>query len=358
MNITINQIPAHKIFINRYLDWELVQVRLLRYEHIRTAYPLDFLLTCSDSSPYYCHYIAWRLGTWKSENFFEYFNELLGFGASICNWAEKKSLLNSCSFDDFWGLIWELQVAKFFSNRGATSVSWMTSGPDLKIVDNDKSFYVECYTYRKSFAVEEFISELFLHIHPQIRVEHVSCLKFSLPRKGASEIECFLNELFKPYLIPGFLEGKLKESHVKYPVIMPKPEGTLNFCVYIEGEDVENYNPGIIVNATGPPELYLEHSITEALNNKRESNGLHKHHPNLLAINFLLGTDFQMAFNRQVYLKQEIPIPELGNEIDSVLLAVCGIDAPLSMHNVHLAIGQNHAISGLKGLKALFASNT
>lgn len=337
MKKTVHNSPAHKIFINQFIDWELVQSRLSRYGNIGSAFSIDFLRGCANNPPYYCHYLAWRLGTWKSESIFEHFDNLLGFGLSIDNWQEKKSLLNSSSFDDFWGLIWELQVARFFADKKNAKINWTLAGPDLKVSENTNEFYVECYTYRKSFGVEEFVSELFHHIHPQIRVEHISCLKFNLPKNGTSEIERFLSELFEPYLDAAFLHEKVKKSQEEWPVLLPLPDGTTNFFVYLEG-NVEHYNSGIIVNAAGPPELYLEHSIAEAVDNKRKSNKLHEHRPNVLAINFLLGADFQLAFNHQVTLKQEIPIPKLDPEIDGLMIACCGIDEFLSTGNSILIV--------------------
>ena len=341
----IQNTPAHKRFIDLYLNWKLVQDRLSRYKHIRDAYPLDFLQSCSKSSPYYCHYLAWRLGTWLDDEFFLYFNDLLEFGASLENWKNNKSLLSSCIFDDFWGLLWQLQVAKFFSERNNSDTIWMKSGPDLRIGNGGNIFYVECYTYRKSFGINEFISELFHNIHPQIRVYHSSCIKFSLPRKGVSEIDYFLDQLFKPYLIPEFLATKLLEAQIEYPVLLPIPEGIENFKVYLEGDDGSKYVPD--KNAAGSPELYLEHVIAEALNNKRNSNQLQTHRPNLLVVNYLLDTDFQMALNRQLFLSEDMPIPDISNVFDGVLIAACGINEGLSKSGFQVTARQNHPVSDL-----------
>ena len=334
--------PAHKTLIDQFLNWELVQERLSRYEHIGIAYPFEFLQSCSNTSPYYCHYLAWRLGTWNSDEFFRYFNDLLDYGSSLQNWANNKNLIRSCNYDDFWGLLWQLQVAKFFSEQEISDITWMKAGPDLKIHIGKQYFFAECYTYRKSFALSEFIEELFFHVHPHVRVSHTSCLKFSLPRKGASDIEYFLDELFNPYLYSDFLESKLQEARVEYPVPLPIPKGAVNFSIYLEGPEHSKYIPS--TNAAGPPELYLEHVITEAINNKRKENQLHAHHPNLLVVNCSLDTDFQIALNRQLELGIDMPVVDLGNEFDGVLITACGIDENLSKSGFIMTTRQDHPV--------------
>ena len=156
--------PAHKILIDRYLDWERVRERLNRYEHMRQQYPIRFLQDCLDRSPFYCHYLAWRLGTWMSEELFKFLDDLFATGASLKNRDSNRNLLKSCSFDDFWGLVWQLQIAKLFCGQEGVQVEWMNSGPDLKLNLRDKAFFVECYTYRKSFGIEAFIEEIYNHI--------------------------------------------------------------------------------------------------------------------------------------------------------------------------------------------------
>jgi len=284
------------------------------------------------------------MGTWGTESLFEFFDALLAHGASLRNWGSNRNLLRSCSFDDFWGLIWQLQVAQLLSHNGIEA-EWMKSGPDLKALSRSGIFYIECYTYRKSFAIKEFIEEVFRHIHPQIRVRHVPCVHFSLPKDSAGMETC-LDELFRPYLNPGFVESKAREAEVEYPILLQMPQSINNLYVYMEGSDPTNYIPGKLPMGTGDPERYLRHAIEEALNNKRGSNQLQNHHPNLLAVNYLLDTDFQMSLNRQRDLRKPIPLSDLGPAFDSVLLAACGIDEHLSVGRVYLKVqpGQAHPI--------------
>lgn len=210
----------------------------------------------------------------------------------------------------------------------------MNSGPDMKGVFKNETFFVECYTYRKSFGIEEFIGELFSHIHPQIKVSHVSCIPFNLPN-DANKLDDFLNDLFKPYLNPAFIEEKISQSQDEYPVLLPVPSSANNqLVVYIESDNTANYMPGRIPVSMGDPKAYIEHAIEEAINNKRKTNDLKNHRPNLLAINYLLGRDFQLAKSHA--LDMEAPHINFGGTLDAVLFAVCGIDVMLTKDNCHM----------------------
>ena len=54
-----------RYFINRCIDWNRVRRRLERYLAIRGAFPESMLKESDDEPPFYCHYMAWRLGTWN-----------------------------------------------------------------------------------------------------------------------------------------------------------------------------------------------------------------------------------------------------------------------------------------------------
>jgi hypothetical protein len=66
----------------------------------------------------------------------------------------------------------------------------------------------------------------------------------------------------------------------------------------------------------------LDVIVKEVLGNKRSSNKPKLHRPNLLAVNLLLGVDFQLANA----VRRAIPTPNLGAEYDAVFLTACGID--------------------------------
>jgi hypothetical protein len=311
--------PAHKILIDRYLNWNLVKERLEYYKNIGKFYSLDNLKDCSTKAPYFCHYLAWRLGTWTDEQWFEFFDKLLDNATKLPNW-NKTRVPQGCEFDNFWSFIWELQVAQLFSYNYNTSVEWMNSGPDLKVNSNVGQFFVECTIYRKSFGLEEFIGELLDHVHIQIRVSHIPFTIFSLPKN--KNVEPFLDELCRPFLDEEFLEKKLKEVQEISPIILPTPNGIENLYIFIENHNAKNFNPYQPWTATGLPENFLDVIVKEVLGNKRSSNKLKLHRPNLLAVNLLLGVDFQLANA----VRRAIPTPNLGAEYDAVFLTACGID--------------------------------
>ena len=58
---------AQQVLVERFLSWDRVHERLARYEHIGRAYPIELLERHKTFSPYFCHYMAWRLGTWNNE---------------------------------------------------------------------------------------------------------------------------------------------------------------------------------------------------------------------------------------------------------------------------------------------------
>ncbi len=310
--------PAHKILIDRYLNWNLVKERLGRYENIGKFYSLSNLQACSKQAPFYCHYLAWRLGTWKDEKWFEFFNTLLGNAARLPNWS-KTRISQGCEFENFWSFLWELQIEQMFSNNKA-DVEWTKSGPDLKINSTAGQFFVECTVYRKSFGLEDFIDELLAHVHTQIRVRHVPFIIFSLPKD--KNLEPFLDELCRPFLDEAFLGKKLKEAQEISPVILPTPNSIENLYIFIENHNPKKHNPYQPWAATGSPENFLDVIVKEVLDNKRSSNKLKLYRPNLLAVNLLLGVDFQLANA----VRRAIPTPNLGEEYDGVFLTACGID--------------------------------
>lgn len=75
--------PAQREFVHRLIDWERIRVRCERYPAIRRAFPVPQMQARSEDPPYYCHYMAWRLGTWERETPFQRLDELL-VGAEGC----------------------------------------------------------------------------------------------------------------------------------------------------------------------------------------------------------------------------------------------------------------------------------
>ncbi|MDX8392503.1 MAG: hypothetical protein R8K53_08075 [Mariprofundaceae bacterium] len=318
--------PVQQVLVEKFLDWHRVEKRLKKFHHIRSHFPETVLKKGIDKPPYYCHYMAWRLGTWPDgcEKQFGFFDKLLGIASELDNWEnEFKSFKSNCEFAEFWSLIWQLQVAQFFSKSG--DVSWNPIGPDITVKTRYGIFYVECYTYQKSFAMEEFISELMKKIDGNIRVRHQGNLPFKLP--SDNERKPFLDELFSPFLVPEFIENKQQEAKKSWPVYFPIPSDTENFRIYLEGP-TNAYEPGS--NASGDSRNYLEDAIKKGVDAKRNSNGLESHRPNILAINYLLSVDYQASCYRQEYMGEELPSVAFGKTLDAVLLVSCGIDCELS----------------------------
>lgn len=81
--------------------------------------------------------------------------------------------------------------------------------------------------------------------------------------------------------------------------------------------------------------------MKEVLDNKRELNDLKSNRPNLLAVNLLLGQDYQLATALRT-----IPTPNLGEEFDAVFLTACGIDEIPSLNNGLIHFYDNHPIRG------------
>ncbi|MDQ6988146.1 MAG: hypothetical protein Q9M25_10120 [Mariprofundaceae bacterium] len=318
--------PAQQVLVERFLDWPRVEKRLEKFPHIKSCFPMEVLKNGINKPPYYCHYMAWRLGTWSDncDNLFELFDKLLGIASELDNWKrEFSSLQVSCDYAEFWSLLWQLQVASFFAQQG--HVSWNPTGPDITVKIGDNTFYVECYTYRKSFAMENFIEELMRRIDGNICVRHQGNLPFKLPSDNARKP--FLDKLFRPFLDPVFIENKQQEAQNSWPVYFPIPPDTENFCVYLEGPtDAYTYKS----NAAGDSRNYLEDAIKKGVDAKRNSNGLKSHRPNILAINYLLSVDYQASCYRHEDMGEELPSAAFAKTLDAVLLSSCGINCELS----------------------------
>jgi hypothetical protein len=236
-------------------------------------------------------------------------------------WRQQR-VPKDCKFESFWSFIWELQEARLFEENVAPSIEWMDSGPDLKVVLDDAALFVECTVYRKSFASEEFINELLGRLHPGLRAAHSPFLALNLPNNAVAG---FLNDVFEPFLDPGFLSKRLAEASRRSPLDLSYLRGVENFYVYLEFDGSKEKNPDQPWNATGNPEAYLRDVASEVLGKKRGSNRLKEFHPNLLAVNFLLDKDAQLAAmlrGGSFQLEEQ----DLGDTYDGIFLTACGIN--------------------------------
>jgi hypothetical protein len=333
--------PSQRILVHRYLDWKLVKERLQNYPHIRSIFPIDNLIKCSERPPYYCHYFAWRLGTWNDEMWFAYFNDLLGQGMKLDGWSNHR-VPQGCEYDIFWSFIWELQVAIYFTNlKQAPNVIWLASGPDLKVDLGGNYFYIECTTYHKSFGIEEFVNSLLKKIDSRLNARHIPSIKFSLQKLN---LNSFFDELFKPFLDSTFLSKISVDASQRSPLIIPSPEGTDNFYVFLDEHKSRERNLNQPWTAMGEPEQFINRALREVIDTKASQNNIKSYHPNLLAINYLLGVDFQLALAlRSTSIREVIINPE----IDALFICACGIDELPSVKKSMMSIEPTHPAKAL-----------
>lgn len=314
--------PAQRELVHQLIDWNRIGSGHERYPAIRQTFPRETMEKGCEKPPYYCHYMAWRLGTWTDESLFQRLEELLGRASTLANWENERSLISDSDFSTFWSLVWQLQVAEHLHEIGE-DVCWAKSGPDLSVLVGDKRWYVECYTYQKSFAPLNFLEELLERIDPAIRIEYDRCLPFSLPSGTAREQ--FLHDVLVPFLDPAYLAKHKKDAEREYPVVLFRDPGS-SMHVFVEGSDAHAYIPGRVPNRVGDPESYLEIALREAVRAKRNSNDLARHHPNLVAVNYLLSADYQLAESS----RRTSSLSENDSNIDVLTASAVGIDERLT----------------------------
>lgn len=318
---------AQRQLVHGFIDWKIVERRLQRFPAIERAFPVERLKSCQETPPYYCHYMAWRLGTWNNDSSFARLDELLAGAEKLPCWAAEKPLLKSPDFSDFWSLVWQLQVAEYLCRIGS-DVKWARSGgPDLSAKIGSETWYVECYAYRKSFGLLLFIEELLQQVDASLRVQYDLCMPFSLPTNDARSE--FLDRMLSDFTKPEYIEHARSMALKKYPVLLLPPKGKNSLVVYMEGPDPEVYVPGIVSNRTGDSQTYLKVALSEAIRAKQDANSLGKRRPNLVAVNFSLSADAQFALNRADDLKLSISDTQLASSLDALAVAAVGIDERL-----------------------------
>ena len=329
--------PAQRQLVHKLINWDRINSRLRCYPAIERAFPVETLKERYDSPPYYCHYMSWRLGIFCDESIFQRLERLLCCAEVLLDWEYERNLLTTGEFADFWSLCWQLQVAEYLCAVG-TDVRWYKSGPDLSVLVGDKRWYVECYAPRKSFELLEYIKGLLQKLDPAIKAEYNLCLPFSLPHN--KDRNNFLDKILNPFLDSDYLEEAKEHAKAEYPVILYKgpdedPESSL--YIYVEGDDGNAYMPGIVPNRVGDPKSYVELVLEEAVNSKKDSNALRDNHPNLLAVNFSLFIDYQLA-SELPYRLQNLTLPDIRPNIDALAVPVVGIDEQLTKEKLKVII--------------------
>ena len=108
----------------------------------------------------------------------------------------------------------------------------------------------------------------------------------------------------------------------RYPVPLRHP-GSDSLRIYVEGDG--EYDPSVFENKVGRPEAYLKQALTEAVAAKTGRNGLAYHRPNLLAVNYLLSADYQLAATFRGGIQTGM-LPRNGGDIDVLAVSAVGID--------------------------------
>jgi hypothetical protein len=312
---------AQENLVGRFLSWERVEARREKYPSLGRCFSTQLLKKASP--PYFCHPMAWRLGAWHDEADLAYLDRLFATGANTPGWlSASKSLRGSCDFAEFWSLVWELQVAEMFRSRGAP-VAWMRSGPDLMVTVSEETFFVECTALRGPFAMLEFIEEVLHHIDPSFCVEWAKYLEVIVPEDN--ERTGFLDELLAPFVDSDWVKAQQAAARKAYAIHLPVPASAKNLYLTLE-TDQESSQCVPMPLRHGDPDTYLKSAVADAVKKKREENSLKASRPNLVAINLLLGNQFEQAVSFLQARGMPVPTPDFGEEFDAVLLASLGID--------------------------------
>jgi hypothetical protein len=166
-------------------------------------------------------------------------------------------------------------------------------------------------------------------------------MPFQLPRD--SERDEFLDSIFTSFLTPAHLADAKNSAKRKYPVVLyAHPSSSLK--VYLEGDDDDAYTSGVIPSTAGSPEGYLKVALQEAANAKRKSNALDGHRPNLVAVNYLLSTDYQFATSLRRTVSTVLDV-DIGPAIDALAISVVGIDQRLTKQAFQVVRGSHGGLS-------------
>lgn len=323
--------PCHesptKHFVHKLIDWERVSQRLEQYSAIRDAFSMEMLRAAEDSPPYYCHYMAWRLGTWsvESEGSLANLDDLLTNAAKLPNWENEESVLHNGEYATYWSLLWQLQVAAKLRSVGR-SVAWggPGGGPDLSVDVNGQRWHVECYVTRKSYFLLQFLQECLSKIlRLSVQNDYPLFSRISVP-----EANQFLEDKLEPYCDA----SRREEARAKCVTIVAGDRCSIEVA---EEEWETNESDDTIEGRrrsrgrSGSPEQHVATTLSEAVSNKQDSNSLCDHRPNVLAVNLLLTSAEAAEYCDHDGNMIAGCVPELPDALDVLAVANCGIDARL-----------------------------
>lgn len=260
-----------------------------------------------------------RLGAFSNEGLFQRMNQLLLTAESLDNWNHETAIRDG-DYGNFWSLMWQLQVAEYFVHLGA-KVSWLASGPDLRVLLNGRESFVECYVYRKAFQHICFLQDLLFAVDHRINVDYNLCLPL-----GLSDYE--LDELVAPLTQPNALADFEERAAEQYPVVVGRSKSG-SVTVWFSGDNTDKYQPNVVSSSLGDPEQYLRVAYGEMVKAKDgQTNKLRDHRPNTVFVNALLSKDFQLAGSmRNLNALSQMPLPD---GVDCVVVAVLGVDETLT----------------------------
>ena len=305
-------------FVHQLINWELVRFRLGRYPEIDSAFPESKLKEWSDKPPFYCHYMAWRLGTWKTEGHFVNLESLLRQARKLRNWENERPLLTNGEYGTFWSLVWQMQVAARLREVG-DDVRWggPCGGPDLSVRIDGQRWFVECCSVQKSYGLLGFLQDCLSKVlGVSVQCDYTHFAQMSLPK--GSNIGGFLDSHLTPFCCPAYRD-RAQQRYVEVVY-----DGRRNIRVLVQDWDED----GDVSNlAAGSPRNHVATMLREAVNNKKGRNRLSDNRPNVLAVNLLL-TDAAGAHFLRPNIIQEVA-PDLSNTGIDVLAASwgTGIDA-------------------------------
>ena len=327
-----NESPT-KHFVHKLIDWERVNERLGCYPAIREAFSMEVLRAAEESPPYYCHYMAWRLGTWsvESEGCLANLDNLLASAAELPNWEAEDSVLKNGEYATYWSLLWQLQVAAKLRAVGR-NVTWAgpDGGPDLSADVDGERWHVECHVPRKSYFLLQFLQECLSKILGlSVQEDYPPFARMSLPEPSR-----FLDAKLEPYCDASRREA----ASAKYVTIVYEDQCSVE--VAEEEWDTNESDDSVdgrrrLLGQRGAPEQHVTAMLKGAVSSKGESNSLGDHHPNVLAVNLLL-TDAEAAeyHDRDGNMIAGCA-PELPTALDVLAVANCGIDT--SVPNLRIA---------------------
>lgn len=148
----------------------------------------------------------------------------------------------------------------------------------------------------------------------------------------------FLNACAR-VLTPAILAVARERAKVRYPAVLHEQSGRV---LAMDGSEISAYLPRR--RGHGSPRTSFPCYACEILRNKRGSNGLERHQPNVLMVNGL-GDDFRLALGNGDHA--DMACMRLDS-VDAVVVSSCDIDKRLAdATTVPIWLPENHPVRRL-----------